>query len=377
LVMKMWSRLGIQTAGTPWTTQFGGPRNDAAARVRPLVMRCGAFGDMVLLSVLIQQLSCRFGCPVDVVTSGPWSLPLLQCQKDVGEVFVLGSRKTPYWISARQKLLVRWLRTRPPGPVWFADPGPAGRDLLRRAGIPDSMVVEFATLPERAGEHICERLTRLAKLTPPALQGHADPLQSELAPNARLHPDAYRVLLGPWLRRNGLGGNNYIVIQTGNKRTMRPWFYPSSAHSKYWPEDRWADVLRGLRAACPQHDIILLGVRSEFRLNARIAGRSGIARVYNVAGNVPVPILLPLLEKASGMISVDTGPAHAAAALGCPTVTLFGQADPQLYRPGGVSTPVIVLTGCVQGAADIRGITPDDVLAAWKKLENRHARLPQ
>ncbi len=339
-----------------------------------MVVRCGAFGDMILLSVLIQQLRHRFGCPVDVVTSGPWSLPLLQSQADVGEVFVLGSRKTPYWASARQQQLVRWLRTRPAGPVWFADPGLAGRDLLRRAGIADNMVVEYAALEEYAGEHICERLARLATLTPSAWQSHAAPLPSELEPNARLHPDAYRVLLDPWLRRHGLGDNDYIVIQTGNKRTMRPWFYRSSAHSKYWPEDRWARVLRGLRAACPRHDIILLGVRSEFRLNARIAGRSGITRVYNVAGDVPVEILLPLLEKASSMISVDTGPAHAAAALGCPTVTLFGRADPQLYRPGGVSTPAVVLTGCVQGAADIGGITPDDVLAAWCKLTNGHTR---
>lgn len=375
--MKVQAQLDMQTTESPLTTQFSGAGNDAAAQVRPLLVRCGAFGDMVLVSVLIRQLSFRFGCPVDVVTSGPWSLPLLQCQKDVGEVFVLGSRKTPYWISARQQQLVRWLRARPPGPVWFADPGPAGRDLLRRAGIPDSMVVEFATLKEQAGEHICEWLIRLAKLTPPAWQGHTAPLPSEVEPNAELHPDAYRALLGPWLRRHGLGNNDYIVIQTGNKRTMRPWFYRSSAHSKYWPEDRWADVLRGLRAACPQHDIILLGVRSEFGLNARIAARSGIARVYNVAGDVPVAILLPLLEKASGMVSVDTGPAHAAAALGCPTVTLFGQANPRLYRPGGVSTPAVVLTGCVQGAADIRGITPDDVLAAWNKLGSRHARLPQ
>ena len=323
---------------------------------------------MVLLSVLIQQLSLRFGCPVDVVTSGPWSLPLLRSQADVGEVFVLGSRKTPFWASAKQRQLVHWLRARPQGPIWFADPGTAGRDLLRRAGIPDDRVAEYASLQEFPGEHICERLARLAQLTPSGWQGVTAPLPSDFKLNGRLRPDAYSALLAPWLRRHGLGGNALIAIQVGNKRTMRPWFYRSSASSKYWPEDRWAGVLRGLRAERPQHDIVLLGVQSEFRLNANIARQSGVARVHNVAGDVPVEILLPLLEMASSMISVDTGPAHAAAALGCPTVVLFGKADPQLYRPGGVSTPAVVLTGHVDGEQDIRGISVEDVLAAWRCL---------
>ena len=68
------------------------------------------------------------------------------------------------------------------------------------------------------------------------------------------------------------------------------------------------------------------------------------------------------------MISVDTGPAHAAAALACPTVVLFGKADPQLYRPGGLSTPTVVLTGRMHGEPDIRGISAEDVLAAWRSL---------
>src|SRR4029077_19703500 len=48
-----------------------------AAMLPPLVMRCGAFGDMVLLTVLLEQLHARFGRRVDVIASGPWSEPLL------------------------------------------------------------------------------------------------------------------------------------------------------------------------------------------------------------------------------------------------------------------------------------------------------------
>jgi heptosyltransferase-2/heptosyltransferase-3 len=197
-------------------------------------------------------------------------------------------------------------------------------------------------------------------------------LSSSVSLNAQLQAGVYRSLLGPWLRRHGLGDRPLIAIQTGNKRTMRPWYYRSSSHSKYWPVHNWVQLLRGLRKECQEHDILLLGVRSEFRLNKRIAWLSGISRVHNVAGDVPVEILLPLFERVSSMISVDTGPAHAAAAIACPTVVLFGTADPQLYRPGGVSTPAVALTGLVDGKTDIRGISPNDVLAAWRKLAGTH-----
>jgi heptosyltransferase-2/heptosyltransferase-3 len=78
--------------------------------------------------------------------------------------------------------------------------------------------------------------------------------------------------------------------------------------------------------------------------------------------------LLPLLERASSLIAVDTGPAHAAAALGCPTVALFGHIDPWLYRPGGATTPAVTLTGTVDGKPNILGIEAGRVVSAWEQL---------
>jgi hypothetical protein len=40
---------------------------------RPLVVRFGALGDMVILTVLIRHLYARFGQPVDILASGAWT----------------------------------------------------------------------------------------------------------------------------------------------------------------------------------------------------------------------------------------------------------------------------------------------------------------
>ena len=145
--------------------------------------------------------------------------------------------------------------------------------------------------------------------------------------------------------------------------------------SKYWPEEHWAKVVTAVRDVCPDHAILFSGTRAERRFNAAIIHRAGVADVHNVADDLSVRTLLALLQRAHSMISVDTGPAHAAAALGCPTVALFGTASPDLYRPGGTTTPAAALIGMVEGRQSILGITPQTVIDSWLDLLNT-AKIP-
>ena len=335
---------------------------------RPLVMRCGAFGDMVLLTALLRQLHLRLGASADLIASGPWTLPLLEGQPGVGEIFILRSRKSAYWASRSQQRLVRWLQSRGPGSTWFCDSG-AGRDLLRRGGVPDDFVCEDQALARLPGEHFVDRWIRFANSTPPAFPGLLPSSEARIESNAAILVDAAaRSALEPWLARRGLSNRELILLQTGNKRTMRGWLRRRATNTKYWPPERWAEVIRALRAARPQAAIVLMGVPREFALNAQIIRRAGVAGLHNVADALPIHILLPLLERASALISVDTGPAHAAAALNCPTVALFGVSDPLLYRPGGVTTPTIALVGEIEGRRSILGIQPSAVITAWREL---------
>jgi len=335
---------------------------------RPLVMRCGAFGDMVLLTALLRQLRMRLGTATDLIASGAWTVPLLAGQPGVGEIFVLQSRKSPYWASRSQQRLVRWLRAREAGPTWFCDSG-AGRELLRRGGIPDDYVCEDQGLPRLAGEQFVDRWIRFANQNPPAFAELLEPAHERIASSAVLNIDAQaRSALEPWLARRGISNRELILIQAGNKRTMRGWLRQRATNTKYWPEERWADVIRALRAARPDAAILLLGVPHEFALNAQIMRRANVLGLHNVARDLPIRILLPLLERATSLVSVDTGPAHAAAALKCPTVALFGESDPLLYRPGGVTTPAVALTGAIDGRPNILGIESKTVIAAWHKL---------
>lgn len=328
---------------------------------------------MVLITALIRALHARFAEPVDIVTSGPWSAPLLDGQPGVGEILSVRSRKTPYWLALDQHRVVRRLRSRGAGPTWFCDGNEAARPMLERAGIRAEYIVDVRDHPLEAGEHATEQWRRLANLSP-----KAPPVPPPLPPGA-VAPGAYlRVTpsqeadLDRWLQARGLAGMPLVLIQAGNKRTMRRGLRRLAVNHKYWPTERWGAVMLYLRARCPGHRIVLLGTGPEYTLNEELIAAARIPDVCNAADDLPIPRLVALLSRAAGLVTIDSGPAHAAAAVGCPLVVLFGRASPTLYRPlGTAGADVRVVTGRVDGEPSMLGIAATEVIEAWSGLRLR------
>jgi heptosyltransferase-2/heptosyltransferase-3 len=73
------------------------------------------------------------------------------------------------------------------------------------------------------------------------------------------------------------------------------------------------------------------------------------------------------------MISVDTGPAHSAAALDCPLVVLFGREDQRVWRPRARGDTVRAVGGERGRDSAVADIEVESVLAAWRELPGRSA----
>lgn len=339
---------------------------------RLLVVRFGSFGDMVLMSAMLRRLRQRFGATIDLLGAGSWTEGLLRQDPFIGEIQQVVGRRVPYLFSYSQQAAVRWLRDRGPTPTWVCQTDPVGRQLLQRAGVPERMICNLGDVPELPQEHAAHRWLRFADATPPVLSHLPSRMLQDLDSRARLSVnEPMRIDLRAWLQKHGLRGHPLVLIQAGNKRTMRPLHRKRRTNTKYWPEQRWAEVIRAIHAYDPFKHIVLLGTSGEHSLNEDIRQRAGVPTVHNVAGDVPIETLLPLLEIAQSMIGVDTGPAHAAAALGCPQVTLFGEANPKQYFPGGEGSHATVLTGEFEGRTSMMGIESHTVVEAWLNLQRR------
>jgi ADP-heptose:LPS heptosyltransferase len=346
-------------------------RSQSIRKLRPLVVRFGAMGDMVILLSLVRALHERFDSPIDIVTSGTWSRALLERAPGVGTVHIIRSRKMPYLLSSDQWRLVRILRAREPGPVWDCDGNTNSRALLERAGIPAEHIVSARDFLREREEHILDRMLRVGAQTPPAFHSRCPPahFDSSLKVPPLLVHERDRTDAQTWLRAQGLEDKPLVLIQAGNKRTMK-WWRPRDrgSNTKYWPETRWAALIDRIAALAPTAEFLLCGVASEVKLNRSIMRHVLTPRVRDVAGHLPLGRLFAVQERALGMISVDTGPAHSAAAVGCPLLVLFGTEDPSHYLPRSKSGAVLYLQGKEHGVPSIRAIEVDAVVDAWRRL---------
>jgi len=100
--------------------------------------------------------------------------------------------------------------------------------------------------------------------------------------------------------------------------------------NKRWPPDRFGEIAGFLRDVRGLTSFVLWGPGEEGLAGAVVETSGGAARV---APPTRLADLLALSRAASLMVSGDTGPLHIAAAVGTPTVSLFGPTDPQRNGP--------------------------------------------
>ena len=336
----------------------------------PLVCRFGAFGDMVMITPLLRQLYLRGGLPCDVVAIGGWNRPLFEQMPYVRNVYTIDSRSKPYWINRSQRELVKTLKADRHQFTWICETSTSSYRLLARAGIGRDNSANQLDLSIIHGEHYCEKWRRLGNESPPGFDyppQPAEPLNTELF----VSPDEV-LECRQWLRARGLDPEAPIVcVQAGSKRTSRRGKADRSSNTKYWHESNWAEVIDTVTDDLPGAQVILCGVSAEIEMCEAIRTRCHSLAVQTVADDLPLRRLLALLSVAHSCISVDTGPAHAAAAMNCPLVVLFGKASPARFRPISSDSVVTVMIGKAHSnedsEVDISLISPDQVLTAWKE----------
>lgn len=102
--------------------------------------------------------------------------------------------------------------------------------------------------------------------------------------------------------------------------------------SKSWPQDRWKQVVAELLHRFPQVVISCGPNPREIGEAARLCeGFQG--KVLSTEGKLSWAQLASALDSASLFVGVDTAAMHLAAAVGCPSVVLFGHPPAYQFRP--------------------------------------------
>lgn len=342
----------------------------------PLVVRFGAFGDMLILTPMLKALHRRYGQPCEVVSSGGWTRPLLNMLPAVGDLRLLTSRKAPFWLNRSQQDFVAALRKRPPGPVYIYEPDEKSHWLLKRGGVSKEWICSLRDFPRQSQESMQQHALRLAWETPAALKGvDAFAADTTYVPDARPElTDRLQRDCDEWLATHNLDTSPLVLVQAGNKKTMRRGSRKRASNVEYWPEENWSRIVEGIRDHMPDAFVVICGSPQERALADDIVSQvSGPHdRVFIATDTLPIPRLLTLQARAHSMISVNTGPAHGAATMGCPLVVMFNRHEHRaadLYAPQPTTAPVkIILPKSEELEANLSSIKPETVLETWREM---------
>jgi ADP-heptose:LPS heptosyltransferase len=331
---------------------------------QPVVLRYGALGDMVMTTPLLRALHQRYGQPSMVIALGGWVPSLCKNLPYVGAIHTIKSRKAPYLFSPDQWALVAALRAIPDPAVYVLSGDEEAAALIKRAGLPiKASCYGAGFIPN---EHQVDNHCRLAGFDAKNYDRKPQLIVSDAEKN-----DAHT-----WMNQR-FGSTKTIFVHVGNKKTMS--WRKRSNNVKEWPRENWTQLIKHLMAAKPDHNIALTGAAGERPMTQAIVDQVNHPHVTSIAGETNLRRLFAALSLGHSCISVDTGPAHAAAAIGCPLIVLFGATDPRINGPISTTAPVHIVTGpknapILDGEAGwaahhaMNAIAVADVVEAWGKL---------
>ena len=99
--------------------------------------------------------------------------------------------------------------------------------------------------------------------------------------------------------------------------------------TKLWPWRYYAEVMRLM----PDKQFVVVGEGPWFPLDE--------PNCFDLRNKLPLPQLMSVLDRSRALVSTDSGPAHLGAALGVPTVVLFGATDWRKSRPIGRKVSIL------------------------------------
>jgi ADP-heptose:LPS heptosyltransferase len=345
-----------------------------AQPLTPTVFFFCRLGDMVMLTRMLNVLHQRYGRPCQVVGTGSWTAAVYQGNPDVAGVWAF-ARHLPFPLDPAWRALRRALRASAPGPIYVCERHyrqlPRIRRMLRLSGVDPGRCVFLTDFAITETEHVIDRTVGLALRTPQALRAAEYPVPPQTRWDG---PRVYvlaseRAARAAWLRQQGWQQREIVLIQPGNHRSMgrrRARARRLNSDDKWWPIANWAELMQRMHQERPQALLLLRGSPQEVPMLHEILDAARLT-VGAVVGT-DLRQLFSLTEVAASMVSVDTGPAHVAAALCVPLVVLYGVHSPRHWLPRSpTGSPIIGVGGPPQYQRTDQ-VPVEPVFAAWRQM---------
>jgi heptosyltransferase-3 len=303
---------------------------------RILIVQLGDIGDVVWSTPTFRSVKEYFGSPVSVLVR-QGSGALLAGDSAVQAVFEVPAPSPDFVQEARLQIsLIRALREQKFDLVFDLRSDDRGAIMTFLTGAPRRASLYYGRVSfwrNRLFTHLAipdsptERRRGAAEQSLRIVRAFGIPTPNEIprlwvAEESRLHVDRL-------LEKQGIASRRVWVTLNPFSR----WSY------KEWDLHKWSEVIDRLGEEF-QVATVLVGSKSERERAQQLCGER--TDVHNLAGMTTLAQLAALLQRSRLHIGVDSAAPHIAAAVGTPTVTIYGPTDWYDWAPIGENHRVVV-----------------------------------
>jgi len=279
---------------------------------RVIIIRCGALGDLVYATSVIDALILQFGKEViiDFVCT-PSSGSLFNVDNRINKVFFLKHKKIPIFFSSQKKQIIDNSKKNPYDILINFEYGKQFKSLVKniKANKKVGALIEDIKIPKN--------ITHMVDITKYMFKSIVD---------EDVFKKSFPKLIGTKesiIKEKYKLPKKFLIISPSNSHQKR-----NILNYRAWENSSWIELIKRLNEDIP---LVIIGNKGEDEFFDKL--KPYPKGVIDLVGKTPLSDLIGLITCANALIATDTGTAHMASATNTEVFTLIGPTPANVTGP--------------------------------------------
>lgn len=279
-----------------------------------LIIRCGALGDLVYSTSVIDALRFEYGEDVKIdFVSTPISSKLFECDTRVNNIFFLKHKKIPIFLSVQKRAIIKASKKDP-------------YDIL----INFEMGKQFKSLVENiAAKKKVGWFSEEIHITKTHMVEICKEFYSSIISKENLEKSYPKVYGSEFeiIQEMFNIPKNYIILSPSNSHNKK-----KSLNYRAWPHKNWKELISLIPNTST---IVMIGAKGEEAFFEPL--KPYPSNVIDLVGKLNISAMISVVANANALVVTDTGTAHIASAVNTPVFCLIGPTP--VEQTGPYKTP--------------------------------------
>ncbi|WP_455755647.1 glycosyltransferase family 9 protein [Sulfurimonas sp.] len=275
-----------------------------------LIIRCGALGDLVYATSVIDALKLEFGDEtiIDFVCT-PGSGTLFNGDNRVNKVFSLKHKKIPILFSSQKKEIIKYSKQKPYDILINFEYGKQFVSLVNAVDANQKIKASDTKIPKN--------LTHMVDITKEIFK----PIIGDEVFN-KSFPKLIGTSKDEVLKKYNLP-NKYLIISPSNSHQKR-----NILNYRAWENESWKELIQKLQ---DEIQVVIIGNKGEDEFFNKLTPYPD--GVIDLVAKTPLIDLIGVIDSACGLVATDTGTAHIASAVNTEVFALIGPTPADVTGP--------------------------------------------